>query len=163
MTESVTIVQRNVERVILQHGAPPQMVVGENRTRVIITYQGVPGRDGSGSASTITRTAGEAIGGHRAVSVDTGGGALYANPSVADLRVPAGVSNGAAASGQAVTVQTGGVMVEGSWAWVPGPIYLAAGGLLTQSTPTSGAIVIVGHATGPTSMRIDPQLVALLN
>lgn len=48
MTESVTIAQRKVERVILQRGAPPQMVVGAERTRVVISYRGVPGLAGEG-------------------------------------------------------------------------------------------------------------------
>jgi hypothetical protein len=124
---------------------------------------GPPGLGGEGEASTIVREAGEALGGHRAISVGVSGLALYADPFDPLLRVPAGVSIGAAAGGDTVTVQIAGELVEPSWSWTPGPIYLAPLGMLTQAPPVSGAIVIVGQATGPSAMRIGPQLVALLN
>lgn len=47
MTDSVTIAQRRVDRVILQRGSPPQMVVGAARTRVVIANKGAPGAPGA--------------------------------------------------------------------------------------------------------------------
>lgn len=54
MTDSVTIAQRRVERVVLRNGAQPQMIVGAGtRTRVVVSYRGVPGRDGAALGSYV--------------------------------------------------------------------------------------------------------------
>jgi hypothetical protein len=47
MTDRVTIAQRQVERVVLRTGSPPQMVVGASRTRVVIANKGAPGTPGA--------------------------------------------------------------------------------------------------------------------
>lgn len=109
---------------------------------------------------TVTVEAGEALGGNRAVYIATDGKAYYVNPDQT-ARITAGVTRGAASLGANVEVQLLGEMEESSWNWNDdGPIWLGASGSLTQTTPTSGMLLLMGVPLGPTGMKIEPQVVA---
>lgn len=126
--------------------------------RPIAAVIGPPGPD----ASRLTRPAGEALGGHRGVKVRADGKAVYVSPSDADVDAIVGLTFNAAASGETVEIVAGGEVSESGWNWQPGAIYLAASGNLTQTVPTSGAIVRIGTALGPTAMFVNPRLIARL-
>ena len=116
------------------------------------------------SANTYAANAGVTISGHTAVYVSTTDGKVY--PAVADTsaRFCIGVTTGGAASGASVTVQVSGVLTEPAWAWTMAqPVWLGASGALTQTQPTTGALFQVGVPLGATSLRIEPQLLALLS
>lgn len=129
---------------------------------------GPPGPPGSGAATqvTATGTAGEALGGHRVVTRDAGGAFVYAssdNPAHAGL--PLYLTTSAALAGAAVTVVAEGEVVEGSWSWTPGPLYLGVGGLLTQTPPTSPAsafLAQVGYAGTATRVYVDRETSVVL-
>lgn len=132
---------------------------------------GLPGAPGStivveaaggpGGATISTRIAGEALSGHRAVYVGDDNLLYYAQPNGLAART-VGVTTGAAAAGAAATFQIDSEMVELSWNWVGGSIWLAANGVLTQVVPTVGALFQVGTAMGPDRLRVEPELVAIL-
>lgn len=132
------------------------------RTQLTVTG-GPRGPTGiSGAQPEFNAVAGEDIGGHRAVFIADDGKAYYADPSTAGATPPVGISKNAAAVDALVTVQTGNDLTESSWAWEPGPVYLAADGTLSQTVPTSGAIFLIGVAAGATRLRVTPQLIALI-
>jgi hypothetical protein len=106
--------------------------------------------------------AGEAIGGHRAVTIGADGKAYLASPIEAQAQAVFGLSTAAAAVGTGITIQTSGLLSEPSWTWTPGPVWLGAAGVLTQLLPTGGAAVLVGTAGGPTALNISPRIVARL-
>jgi len=109
-------------------------------------------------------TAGETLGGHRALYIANDGKAYYADPTAPTSKLLAGITTGAATVGGAAAVQTEGVITEPSWNWTSaGSVWLAASGQLTQTVPTSGYLVQVGVPMGPTKLRIEPQLVAQLS
>lgn len=111
----------------------------------------------------VTRTAGAALGGHRAVYIGADNLAYYANPDPT-ARFCIGVTTGAAALGAPATIQCDGEMTEGSWSWSASEvIWLASDGILTQTVPTSGHAFQVGVPMGPTRIRIEPQLIAKIS
>lgn len=117
---------------------------------------------GSADAITTTKVAGAALGGHRAVYIANDGKAYYASPT-SHARQCAGITTGAASAGADATIQTDGEIEEASWTWNDSEvIWLAPNGMLTQTVPTSDMAFQVGVPTGPTKMRIEPQLIAQL-
>lgn len=110
--------------------------------------------NGGSVYDTIIATAGTALSGHRAVVVASDI-ATYADSTTNPAAT--GITTGAVTNGSAVTVQTTGEMVEPSWNWSNGSVYLGSTGLLTQTLPSSGAIVEIGIATAPTKLLIRLQ------
>lgn len=123
---------------------------------------GVPGRDGSDGAGLFDGIAGEALSGHRAVRHDEDGQLVHADCATAVTAQAIGITLGAAEAGALASVLFAGEVTEPSWSWTAGPIFLGANGLLTQSAPATGCLVIVGHAAGATRMVVAPRLVAVL-
>lgn len=120
------------------------------------------GGGGGGATITITRTAGQAISGGRGIAIGLDGSALYADPVDVNLRVPIGIAAHAASLGEELEIQLLGEFQDDGWTWSPGEIFLTGSGILTQTPPNEGAIVLVGYMTAADSMRISPELVAVL-
>jgi hypothetical protein len=114
---------------------------------------GIPGPPGLGSGTnTIDVSAGQAIGGHRAVAV----GGVYADQSSTPEVL--GISTAAYSAGQLMALRDSGLISEPGWTWsVNQPIYLGNTGALTQAAPASGYVVELGVATSATQMRISIQ------
>lgn len=109
---------------------------------------------GGSGGNTINITAGENLGGHRAV-LATG---LYADNGTLPNSLVIGITTGAVSSGASAAVQTSGEMSEVSWSWdVSKPVYLGSVGLLTQTVPTAGVIVEIGKPTAATKLLIEIQ------
>lgn len=117
--------------------------------------QGPAGRDGAAGDVAVMPASGS-ISGHRVMAPTGDGRVRYAScDNPADANAVLGISLGAAADGDNVTVQQGGVITEPSWAWVPNlPIFCGLNGLLTQEPPTAGFAVIVAIATTVTSAAV---------
>lgn len=116
---------------------------------------GPPG-GGSGSSVIVTGTAGVDLSGHQAVVRQADGTFVYAdNTTPAHLALPVGITSGAATSGDQVQVVMFGELTEPSWTWAPGPIFLGAGGALTQTVPDSGFLAQLAAATGATTVFVD--------
>jgi hypothetical protein len=114
-----------------------------------------------GSVAELRRNgvAAVALSGHRVVMPQVNGQLNYAsNDNVAHLAAPLWITTGAASPGSPVDVLITGLMVEPSWSWTPGPVYLGANGQLTQTPPAApGALFLaqVGTATSPTTLFVD--------
>lgn len=107
-----------------------------------------------GGATTFSVTAGEALGGHRVVYI-ADGEAFYADlMDVTTAGQIAGVTVAAASMGQAVAVQSAGLLEEPTWTFVPGPVYVGANGTLTQTRPVAGYIINIGVAVSATELLI---------
>lgn len=106
----------------------------------------------------IVKIAGENLGGHRAVYIN-GGNAFYADntiPSNSDL--VAGITLSSASLGEQVIIQREGEIEEGSWNWTSAQkIYLSTLGQITQTIPTTGAIVELGVAQSATKIILRVQ------
>lgn len=108
--------------------------------------QGAPGP--SGGERTVV--ASEALGGHRAVTVDG------RHAESASANILAGITTSAVAVGGSVVVVSAGRISESSWSWAPdAPIFLGPAGTLTQTPPSSGLIRRVAWAITPTQINVD--------
>lgn len=122
--------------------------------------QGIPGPVGPSGAVIENFTAGEALGGHRAVKANVAGQAMYAsNTEAVSAAAFLGVTTGAASAGAQVQVQRTGTLIEPTWAWTPqAPVFMGVNGLLTQVPPSAPAYsFIIGFATSPTSLFVAPR------
>jgi hypothetical protein len=92
-----------------------------------------------------------------AVDSTTGKAKIASNLVLSDINNVLGVTTGAAAEGEQVTVKQAGTVNNNSWTWVSGAIYLGDR-VLTQTPPAAGFIQIVATATSATSILINVQL-----
>lgn len=120
-------------------------------------YSGpVPAGEAGTSVDEYVGTAAETLSGGRAVRATAAGLLAYASPVAGADAIVLGVTLGAAIVGTAVTIRTDGPLAEPAWSWAPGPVYLAAAGALTQTAPTTGALVVVGTAASATILHVRP-------
>jgi hypothetical protein len=113
---------------------------------------GPPGRDGS--AVGITAVSSIPIGGHRVVIVPATDVQYASADDPTHVNRVLGLTNNAAAAGDDIEIVTAGEVVEPSWNWTPGPVYLGINGLLTQTVPASGFIKQVGIAMTATRLLV---------
>lgn len=98
--------------------------------------------------------AGTVLSGHRAVYSD-GVTARYASSSdLSSAERCIGITTQAAAQGALVYVRRAGLLVEPTWSWAAGPVWLALDGALTQTIPTTGVMLQVGMALDPTTLDV---------
>ena len=123
---------------------------------VYIGQRGVAGEPGVAGGVVVQCTAGEALGGHRVVVLNASAEAVYASNAVPEhLHKVLGLTTGAVILGAAATVQTGGEMTEPTWAWtLDAPIFLGENGLLTQTPPDSGFMLVVAFPVTETKIFI---------
>lgn len=91
--------------------------------------------------------------------VSASGGKVHTtNATVAaDALAVVGIAATSANDGVAVTVQVAGPMTEGAWGWSDGPLYCGASGVLTQTPPSSGALIQAAIALSPTTVEVGIQ------
>lgn len=106
----------------------------------------------AGDGSLIYVTAGQILGGHRVVLLNSIGQAVYPNRSIpADADLVIGLTTTSAVQGGSVGVITAGEVIESSWAWIYGvPIWLGDNGLLTQIPPVTGWKQLIATVKSPT-------------
>ena len=113
--------------------------------------EGLRGEQGT-DASGFSVMAAQAIGGHRAV---TAAGRYAEIIGTVEEATVVGMTTGAASAGQALAVQSAGMLEFGGWSWVAGGrLYLGAGGTLTALPPESGWLVAMGIALSATTMLV---------
>lgn len=120
---------------------------------------GPAGPPGPTGGSALLRPASGAISGHRVVKLQADGTVAVAdNTDALSRTLPLGVTTGAAADGATATVIMSGTLIEPSWSWAPGPLFLGAAGALVQVAPVFPAFVRdFGVAISATEIWIDPQ------
>lgn len=95
------------------------------------------------------------LGGHRVVCAVPGGVDLASSDDSDSAGAVIGLTTAAAAAGVPVSVVTHGPVVEPSWSFAIGPVYLGRNGMLTQDPPVAGCVLRVGRATAPTVLFVD--------
>ena len=101
-------------------------------------------------------TAGMSISALRCITTNSSGEAVYATPDTLANAVVIGISTTAGSAGDTITVKTTGELSDASWNWTKGAIYLGANGVLTQTAPSGGSIVVhVAKAITATKIIID--------
>jgi len=92
----------------------------------------------------------------RCITTDGSGLAKYATPDTLANAVVIGISTTSGNAGETITVKTSGQLTDGSWSWTKGTIYLGSNGVLTQTAPSNGSIVVhVAKAITATTIIID--------
>ncbi len=133
-------------------------IVQEPEKVVEIVSQQVVYIGGGGNSSKIIapEIAGMVLSGNR-VLVKLPSGQMFPadKDTPSHMHKVAGVGLNSASAGSAVQVQSFGELVEPTWNWVEGPVYLGNAGQLTQTVPTSGFLVLIGTAIAPTVLRIQ--------
>lgn len=128
----------------------------------VIFYQ-YTGNFGAGSSSlpdlsqtTLDYVAGDDLGGHRLITTDPFGLAIYADQSNLDhTNKVVGLTMNAADLGASVTVLIEGPITEPSWNWDTNlPVFLSTSGQMTQTPPTSGFSLIIGFPETSTRLMV---------
>ena len=110
---------------------------------------------GPAGSSSVRVKAGADIGGHRVVTLDEQGRAVYASPALMrDVNRVLGLTMHAAVTDADIDVLRDGDAVEPSWSWdLSKPIYLGQDGTLVQQiAPESTFTLIVGFPISATKM-----------
>lgn len=116
---------------------------------------GVAGPMGPAGSTSTTVKAGAEVGGHKIVTLNTGGKAVYASSDAPfhSNRI-LGMSLHAASAEADLSVLRDGEVTEPTWSWnVNLPVYLGLDGALTQTLPAESAFaLIVGFPISPTKI-----------
>lgn len=92
----------------------------------------------------------------RCITTDGSGLAKYATPDTLANAVVIGISTTSGNAGETITVKTSGQLTDESWSWTKGTIYLGSNGVLTQTAPSNGSIIVhVAKAITATTIIID--------
>jgi hypothetical protein len=158
------IVNLTEENITVNVPGPEQSlvvnVVGTNptieRKEEIITLDVASGGLVPTGGADLTCTAGTNLSALRAVTFNNNGEAVYAsNNTIANAQV-VGITIISASIGQPVTIAAAGLFADNSWSWTKGPVFLGTNGMLTQTAPTNGAVLVyVARALTPTTIQID--------
>ncbi|MGY2052972.1 hypothetical protein [Methylobacterium sp. JK268] len=140
-------------------GVSAAVAVEQLPVAIAAAEQGVAGPPGpAGAVSDLTFTAPSPLSGHRAVCCRPDGSLAYASADdAASVETYAGVTTGAAAAGAPIAVRSAGELVEPSWSWSVGAVYLGLAGALVQPEPVTGALLVIGIALSPTRLLLDPE------
>ncbi len=119
--------------------------------------QGIQGIPGAPGGSVIQCVAGENISGHRAIRVENGLGYYCNSATLAHAGTAIGMSTQAATLGDVFNVQTLGNVIEPSWNWTQGPVFVGTLGQLTQ-LQIGVFHQQIGIAVNTTELNVNPQL-----
>lgn len=152
-----TTVAEAVTQVIVDPSvAVVQESAGTGQQVIAAGFRGPAGPPGTMGDSDLDVVAGTVLGGHRVVYYD-GLVVRYADHvDEANADKVLGITTQAAEQGGVIRVKRQGLLVESTWSWNPGPVFLGSNGLLTQASPVTGFILQVGVAMNATTLDIRP-------
>lgn len=140
--------------------APAAAIVVEAPPAVVelaaVGLRGATGATGT-EGSTLTALAGATIHAGRAVRIS--GGSIY-HPDQTDNAHAGQVIGVATQSGSSpsnLVVRTSGSYLEPTWALSPGPVYVGTDGVLTQTPPATGWLLVIGRAINATTLFVDVE------
>lgn len=149
-------------KTVVNVGYPQNVTLDIVGTQPLINVDDKPvtlnieGNLGGSIGNELTFVAGQNLSALRAVTTNALGQAVYANnTSLADAIV-VGITKTSATSGSQIQVLPSGLLVDANWNWVKGPVFLGVNGVLTQTVPTNGSILVhIGKALTATQLQID--------
>lgn len=112
---------------------------------------------GTAPAPVLSAPATVDISGHTVVRVVAGGLAVASSSDMDQFGAAVGVSTGFAAAGASCPYVASGPLIEPSWSWAPGSVFLGADGSLTQQEPATGFLQQIGVSDMPTRLLVDIQ------
>lgn len=134
-------------------------LVGQEVIRELVVEGGVQGPPGVPGASTQFEyhLAATTLGGHRAVSFNNTGRLAYTDTQQTTSWV-VGITTSSSLEGSVTQVQITGTLTEPSWNWTVGtPVFVGVDGVLTQTVPVTGQVLVIGNPVSPTKLFIDRQ------
>lgn len=151
-----------IERMTLeieQVNSIDELVIEQNKIEVIsVLEQGIPGPKGDdGEPLYITSEANEDIGGHRVVTIFNGL-SNYAD-NISNYHGQIALTMSAVESGNNFNAYISGILTEPTWNFIQGPVYLSINGLLTQTLPTAGSIIMIGNALSSITINLQPHII----
>lgn len=127
--------------------------------------QGPAGPPGTDAASVLPLIAAVTVGAHlivRPIGSITVGPASASNLADADAAI--GMAVTAANAGGSLSIQVSGLVIEPTWSWEIGPVYLAVDGALTQAPGIVGGFIQqVGVAVAPTQIVLGLRPAIILS
>lgn len=159
----VLVVEQTPSNVVSVEGGTTVISTVDTPSVLIAAEQGpagIQGLPGPAAGTAFTRPAAANVSGGKAVTLNAAGQCLHANGANASMaNSVAGISLNGGAPGADITIITsGGEIEESVWNWQANkPIFLGTDGALTQVAPTSGYVLVVGVAVGPTRMLVKVQ------
>lgn len=118
---------------------------------------GAPGAPGPEGGAALQRTAGTTLSALRAV-YELDGQVHYLDYRDAEhIDLLLGITLTAAGAGQPINVQRSGAIDDSGWSWTPGPVWLGADGVLTQTPPATGYYVLIGAAVSANRLLLNIQ------
>lgn len=150
MSVSVVNVRQDTLTVDVKQSQPTVNIQSYDITLDIASGGIVP------AAIDTTLVASTSISALRCITTDSSGLAKYATPDTLANAVVIGISTTSGITGDTITIKTSGQITDASWNWTKGAIYLGANGVLTQTAPSGGSIVVhVAKAITATKILID--------
>lgn len=165
MSDTISIERVGWETIEVE-GADSTVTIERSINEINIESVGIQGPVGpSGTSLDVTKIAGTAIGGQRAVYVAGDGTIMPFNSSTIPSQGPIlGVTVTSVSGGGSVSVRTSGELQEGSFSFTPGQKIFAdssGSGVLTQTPPTAPcSFQPIGHAIASNKIiiQIEPQI-----
>jgi hypothetical protein len=146
---TTSIIQRVEAATIVQSGSQQGLRGAPGR-------DGVDGQDGASASLYVSCIASGAIGGGRVVRIIWDRYVGYvSSDDITQATTVLGITTGAAAHEDQVYAQYMGEIVDSGWNWVPGPVYCGINGVITQTVPTTGFILMLGTAINSTTIVIN--------
>lgn len=133
-------------------------IIQEPEKEVVVVADQVVYLGGGGNTSKIisSEIAAKVLSGHRVLMKSSSGQMFLADKDTPEhMHKISGVGINSASAGSTVQVQSFGELVEPTWNWGDGPVYLGNTGQLTQTAPTTGFLISIGTAIAPTVLRIQ--------
>lgn len=158
----ILVVEQQPSAVVSVEGGTTVIATSDEPSIIVAAEQGPEGKQGipgPPGGSAFTRYAAASVSGGKAVTLNAAGECLHADgakSAVANSVVGIAINGGN--TGDQITIAVSGEIEEPYWNWQANkPVFLGTDGALTQAAPTSGFILVVGVAVGPTRMLVKIQ------
>ena len=148
--DSATIISTLEQRLLVAAEVPTPIAVISSAT------QGPPGPAGPSGTSVFDLNADASnISAFTAVAVQNGALVAGDSSNTQLFGAIAGVATNSAQSGMSVAVQASGLLSYNGWNWTLGqPVFVGAGGILTQTAPTTGFAQVAGYPVSATELLV---------
>lgn len=162
----ILVVEQQPSSTIVVEGGTTVIATDDTPSVLVAAEQGPAGKTGDvgppgpAGGTAFTRVAAANVSGGKALTLNAAGECLHADG--ADMTMAnrvAGIALNGGLPGDLITiVVTGGEIDEPTWNWIEGnPIFLGPDGALTQVAPSTGFVLVIGVAVGPTRILVKIQ------
>lgn len=167
--EKVNIsVTDNIVKTIISQPAV-HIKISEEPVKIEIPegIQGEKGEKGdtgpSGASSSYTYTAGEILGGHRAVIIDNNIAYYADNTNLNHINKPIGISTIASTKGEEITVVFYGEVEADLWNWdITKPIFISQNGVLIQDFTGGGFACVIARPVTSKKIFVNKEKITIL-